>query len=169
MSFAERPSDATQNSDSLCRIPKDGKAVQGWAPEGGSDPKGIRQRMNIWIKIYIESKWIQNYMENKNIPWVEKYRPVHFENIVLDPINQKLFQNILSKNYFPNLLFYGSPGTGKTTTIMNLINEYQSKYYKINNKYLIFFVILFIYIFFLLFKFFFKFFFFLNFKIIYIF
>ena len=73
-------------------------------------------------------------MENKNIPWVEKYRPVHFENIVLDPINQKLFQNILSKNYFPNLLFYGSPGTGKTTTIMNLINEYQSKYYKINKN-----------------------------------
>ena len=28
-SFAERPSDATQNSDSLSRIPKDGKAVQG--------------------------------------------------------------------------------------------------------------------------------------------
>jgi replication factor C subunit 3/5 len=73
-------------------------------------------------------------MENKNIPWVEKYRPVHFDNIVLDPINQKLFQNILSKNYFPNLLFYGSPGTGKTTTIMNLINEYQSKYYKINKN-----------------------------------
>jgi len=76
-------------------------------------------------------------MENRNtstIPWVEKYRPVHFDNIVLDPINQQLFKNILSKNYFPNLLFYGSPGTGKTTTIMNLINEYQSKYYKINKN-----------------------------------
>ena len=76
-------------------------------------------------------------MENRNtstIPWVEKYRPVHFDNIVLDPINQQLFKNILSKNYFPNLLFYGSPGTGKTTTIMNLINEYQSKYYKINQN-----------------------------------
>jgi DNA polymerase III delta prime subunit len=72
--------------------------------------------------------------KNSNIPWVEKYRPVHFENIVLDPINQQLFQNVLSKNYFPNLLFYGSPGTGKTTTIMNLINEYQSKYYKINKN-----------------------------------
>jgi DNA polymerase III delta prime subunit len=72
--------------------------------------------------------------KNSNIPWVEKYRPVHFENIVLDPINQQLFQNVLSKNYFPNLLFYGSPGTGKTTTIMNLINEYQTIYYKLNKN-----------------------------------
>jgi len=72
--------------------------------------------------------------DHTNIPWVEKYRPVHFDNIVLDEINQQLFKNILDKNYFPNLLFYGSPGTGKTTTIMNLINEYQSKYYKINKN-----------------------------------
>lgn len=68
------------------------------------------------------------------IPWVEKYRPTRFDNIVLDPINQKLFENILSKNYFPNLLFYGPPGTGKTTTIINLINEFQAKYSSINKN-----------------------------------
>jgi len=62
---------------------------------------------------------------NKNIPWIEKYRPSDFNHIVLDPINRILFENILSKRYFPNLLFYGPPGTGKTTTIINLINEYQ--------------------------------------------
>jgi replication factor C subunit 3/5 len=62
-----------------------------------------------------------------NIPWVEKYRPTKFNNIVLDPINRKIFQNILDRNYFPNLLFYGPPGTGKTTTIINMINEYQTK------------------------------------------
>lgn len=65
--------------------------------------------------------------KNKNIPWVEKYRPVHFDNIVLDPINRQIFKNILENNYFPNLLFYGPPGTGKTTTIINLINDYQLK------------------------------------------
>jgi DNA polymerase III delta prime subunit len=64
----------------------------------------------------------------KNIPWVEKYRPVKFENIILDPINRTLFENIIKKKYFPNLLFYGPPGTGKTTTIINLINEYQENY-----------------------------------------
>ena len=63
----------------------------------------------------------------ENIPWVEKYRPTHFENIVLDPINRSIFNNILNNNYFPNLLLYGPPGTGKTTTIINLINEYQQK------------------------------------------
>ena len=63
------------------------------------------------------------------IPWVEKYRPTQFDDIVLDPMNRKLFRNILNNGYFPHLMFYGPPGTGKTTTIINLINEYQVKYY----------------------------------------
>ena len=67
-----------------------------------------------------------------NLPWVEKYRPENFEEIVLEPMNRKIFQNILEKNYFPNLLFYGPPGTGKTTTIINLINEYQKKINEVN-------------------------------------
>ena len=67
-----------------------------------------------------------------DIPWVEKYRPTHFDNIVLDPINRKLFKQIINKEHFPNLLFYGPPGTGKTTTIINLIQEYQKKFSKIN-------------------------------------
>ena len=64
--------------------------------------------------------------------WVEKYRPTHFDNIVLDPINRKLFEQIIQKGHFPNLLFYGPPGTGKTTTIINLIEQYQKTYSKIN-------------------------------------
>jgi len=67
-------------------------------------------------------------MEN-TIPWVEKYRPNSFDNIVLGPINQSIFNNVLQTNYFPNMLFYGPPGTGKTTTIINLIDSY----YKQNN------------------------------------
>jgi DNA polymerase III delta prime subunit len=70
--------------------------------------------------------------KKNNIPWVEKYRPTHFENIVLDPVNRELFEKIIQKNEFPNLLFYGPPGTGKTTTIINLIQEYQRAYSKIN-------------------------------------
>ena len=65
---------------------------------------------------------------NEDIPWVEKYRPNHFDNIVLDPINRNLFKQIINKEHFPNLLFYGPPGTGKTTTIINLMNSYQKKY-----------------------------------------
>lgn len=73
-------------------------------------------------------------MNNKkeNIPWVEKYRPTNFDDIVLSEINRDIFKNILDMRYFPNLLFYGPPGTGKTTTIINLINEYQRKYGETN-------------------------------------
>lgn len=59
------------------------------------------------------------------IPLVEAYRPTHFDDIVLDPLNKRILKNIISTSYFPNLLFYGPPGTGKTTTIINLINAYQ--------------------------------------------
>jgi len=59
--------------------------------------------------------------------WVEKYRPDNFDDIVLDPLNRKIMENIITQNYFPNLLLYGPPGTGKTTTIINLINKYQDK------------------------------------------
>jgi replication factor C subunit 3/5 len=67
-----------------------------------------------------------------NIPWVEKYRPTNFDNIVLDSLNRQIFQRVLEKNYFPNLIFYGPPGTGKTTTIINLIQSYQQKHNEIS-------------------------------------
>ena len=69
-----------------------------------------------------------NNLECTNhFPWMEKYRPSHFEEIVLDPLNKKILQNIIDKSYFSNLLLYGPPGTGKTTTIINLIKAYQEK------------------------------------------
>lgn len=71
---------------------------------------------------------------SQSIPWVEKYRPTEFSNIVLDSTNRTIFENIIEKEYFPNLLFYGPPGTGKTTTIINLINEYQRKHSKLNKE-----------------------------------
>jgi replication factor C subunit 3/5 len=63
-----------------------------------------------------------------NRPWVEKYRPTIFEQIVLDDTNKTILENVITKNIFPNLLFYGPPGTGKTTTIINLIDRYQDIY-----------------------------------------
>lgn len=70
-------------------------------------------------------------------PWVEKYRPNDFNDIVLDKTNKKILTNIVEKNYFPNLLFYGPPGTGKTTTIINLINLYQQTYDQRNKRFII--------------------------------
>jgi len=72
----------------------------------------------------------------ENIPWVEKYRPDNFDEIVLDPVNKRIFKNIIKTKYFPNLLFYGPPGTGKTTTIVNLIKEYQGDTNKLSTIHL---------------------------------
>ncbi len=58
-------------------------------------------------------------------PWVELYRPTRFDDIVLSPDNKTIFAAMLRDGYIPNMLFHGSPGTGKTTTILNLIAAYQ--------------------------------------------
>ena len=69
-----------------------------------------------------------------NSPWSEKYRPSDFKHIVLDPINRKIFQNILDKKKFPHMLFYGPPGAGKTTSAENLIRKYQSLHHRVNKE-----------------------------------
>ena len=76
-------------------------------------------------------------MEQNCIPWVEFYRPVKFDDIILDPLNKKILKNIIETGYFPNLLFYGPPGTGKTTTIINLVNSYQEKLNQKNKELMI--------------------------------
>ena len=60
-----------------------------------------------------------------DIPWVEKYRPSNFDDIVLGADNRTMFETMLRTGYIPHMLFFGAPGTGKTTTIINLINTYQ--------------------------------------------
>lgn len=65
---------------------------------------------------------------NSTIPWVEKYRPTSFDDIVLDETNQQILRNIIETDTFPNLLLYGPPGTGKTTTVINLISAYHRRY-----------------------------------------
>ena len=65
---------------------------------------------------------------SSGIPFVEAYRPKCFDDIVFDPLNKKILKNIIETSYFPNLLFYGPPGVGKTTSIINLINAFFLKY-----------------------------------------
>ena len=62
-----------------------------------------------------------------NLPWVEKYRPVGLSNIVgQDKIINSL-TNIFQGGSFPHLLFYGGSGSGKTSTILAVLNDYFGK------------------------------------------
>jgi len=63
-----------------------------------------------------------------SIPWTELWRPTKIMNIILDPINKEIMNNIIETGYFPNLLIYGPPGVGKTSSVVSLVNEYQEKH-----------------------------------------
>ena len=89
----------------------------------------VKPHINMLLPIQCQNNTGTNnsdFLKNST-PWVEKYRPSCFEDIVLDPLNKTLLKNIIDNKYFPNLLFYGPPGTGKTTTIINIVNLYQEK------------------------------------------
>lgn len=57
------------------------------------------------------------------VPWVDKYRPNKLNYIVHQQELMKTLHKILETGEMPHLLFHGSPGTGKTTTILALANE----------------------------------------------
>lgn len=61
------------------------------------------------------TKQIDNVNE---ILWVEKYRPKTIDNIIQQTEVVKVLQNTLKTGELPHLIFFGPPGTGKTSTIL---------------------------------------------------
>lgn len=68
----------------------------------------------------------------EQIPWVEKYRPSKLSDIKGQNKVINTLKNMVNNGNLPNLIFHGSAGTGKTSTILALI-----KYlYKDNSTYM---------------------------------
>ena len=59
----------------------------------------------------------------ENLPWVEKYRPNKLEMIKGQDTNIECINKLLENKALPHLLFSGNSGTGKTSTIMSIINK----------------------------------------------
>jgi replication factor C subunit 3/5 len=57
------------------------------------------------------------------LPWVEKYRPSCIDDIISHAENITTIKKLLENNALPHLLFHGTPGTGKTSTIVALANK----------------------------------------------
>lgn len=61
--------------------------------------------------------------KNEEIPWVEKHRPKKLDDIIQQTEVVKVLKNTLKTGEMPHLLFFGPPGTGKTSTILAVATQ----------------------------------------------
>ena len=67
------------------------------------------------------------------MPWIEKYRPKSLEDMIDHEEKITTLRSLVEADQLPHLLFYGPPGSGKTSMILALARDmYGAKY----NKYI---------------------------------
>ena len=58
-----------------------------------------------------------------NIPWIEKYRPKSLDEIIYHTEIIDTLKKLIKSHKFPHTIFFGRPGTGKTSTIIACAKE----------------------------------------------
>ena len=61
------------------------------------------------------------------IPWVEKYRPKTFDNIISQNIAINNIKEFITNPNMPHMIFTGPAGTGKTSTALIIVQNFLSK------------------------------------------
>lgn len=70
-------------------------------------------------------------MTESNVPWTEKYRPKTLDDIIDHDKKILTLRSLVNSNQLPHLLFYGPPGSGKTSMILALARDmYGGKNYR---------------------------------------
>jgi len=70
----------------------------------------------------------------KDFLWVEKYRPTKLEDFVLSEDIKSKIQEWINDEIFPHLILHGTYGTGKTSIVKFLINNFDCDVLEINAK-----------------------------------
>ena len=66
--------------------------------------------------------------------WTEKFRPSKIEDCILPENIKEIFQSFVREKNIPNLLIVGSPGVGKTSAAIAMIEEINGEWIKINSS-----------------------------------
>ena len=66
--------------------------------------------------------------------WSEKYRPKTVDDCILPKIIKQKISGVIKTGDMQNMLFYGSPGTGKTTTARAICEQLGLEYIIINGS-----------------------------------
>ena len=67
---------------------------------------------------------------SSNIPWIEKYRPNSIKDIIFHDDILNTLTKLINNKKFPHTIFFGPPGTGKTSTIIACAKEIYGEGYK---------------------------------------